>query len=67
MDVNKKAEAYDRLRNYQRDFIKKNYRQILIRFNVNTDAEVLAKLDEQTNKTDYIRSLILKDMKENDQ
>ena len=67
MDVNKKAEAYDRLRNYQRDFIKKNYRQILIRFNVNTDAEVLAKLDEQSNKTDYIRSLILKDMEENDQ
>lgn len=41
---------------------KANIRYIRAAFNVDTDAEILAKLDSVPNKTDYIRQLILADI-----
>lgn len=42
---------------------KNNTRQIALRFSKTTDAEVLKKLDEVPNKNDYVRQLILRDVK----
>ena len=41
---------------------KTNIRYMRAAFNVETDAEILAKLDSVSNKTDYIRQLILADI-----
>ena len=42
---------------------KANTRIINVRFNVDNDAEVLEKLDSVENKADYIRQLIIEDIK----
>ena len=41
---------------------KTHVKQIKINMNLDTDAEILAKLDSVPNKTDYIRQLILADI-----
>ena len=43
---------------------KANTKIVNIRFNIDSDSEVLDKLDSVDNKADYIRQLILKDIKE---
>lgn len=42
-----------------------NTRRVTCKFMIKSDAEVLKRLDRQTNKTDYIRQLILKDIQDN--
>ncbi len=42
---------------------KKNCRNVMLRFFLKSDADVIAKLDSVPNKTEYVRSLILKDIK----
>lgn len=44
---------------------KQNTKQYAFRFNVKTDAAIIARLDSVPNKSDYVRQLILKDI-END-
>ena len=41
----------------------KNYRQIKLSLNVNTDADVIAKLDSVGNRRGYIIALIREDIK----
>lgn len=42
-----------------------NTRQICLKLNNKTDADILARLDEVENKQGYIKELILKDLKNN--
>ena len=46
----------------QKKYTKEKTRSICIRLNKETDADVLDKLDAVTNKADYIRELVRKDM-----
>ena len=49
--------------NYTRAYNKVTYKNISFRFNVNTEADLISWLDNQDNLTDYIRKLILADIK----
>jgi len=44
---------------YQKEYVKVHYRTYLIRMNVEDDAEIIAWLEKQENKSEYIRSCIL--------
>ena len=44
---------------------KATAKQVLFRFNVNTDADVIEKLEDVDNKQGYIKQLIRDDMKKN--
>lgn len=44
---------------------KKNNKIISVRFNIESDKEVLDQINKQKNKADYIRKLVLKDIEEN--
>jgi|GEM_PF-1390767 hypothetical protein len=44
---------------YQKEYVKDHYRTYLIRMNVEDDAEIIAWLEKQENKSEYIRSCIL--------
>lgn len=52
-EARKKATA-----KYQR----KNTRQIILRLNIRTDADILERLDSQGNKQGYIKQLIRADI-----
>ena len=41
----------------------RKYRQLLVRLDREKDSHIIEKLDTESNKTDYIRSLINKDMR----
>lgn len=43
---------------------KKNNKIISVRFNIESDKEVLEQIGKQKNKADYLRKLILKDIEE---
>lgn len=43
---------------------KKNTKIISVRFNIESDKEVLDQINKQKNKADYIRKLVLKDIEE---
>ncbi len=45
---------------------KRSMRSIGLRFHKKTDAEILRKLDSVSNKTDYVRKLILNDISKKD-
>lgn len=42
-----------------------NTRQIKFKFNIKTDADILARLDAVPNKQGYIKKLIREDLKRN--
>lgn len=44
------------------EYAKKNYRQLLIRFNKEKDAALINWIESQSNATEYITSLMRKDM-----
>lgn len=44
----------------------KNTRRFSLKFSKNTDAEVIARLEEQPSKQTYIRKLILDDIERSD-
>jgi len=52
----------DKRREYIAAWQKKNVRQIKFNFNLQTDADILAKLDSLENKQSYIRDLIRADI-----
>ncbi len=41
---------------------KKRIRQVKVNFNLDTDSDVLAKLDSVPNRTEYLRDLIRSDI-----
>lgn len=43
---------------------KKHNKIISVRFNIESDKEVLEQIGKQKNKADYLRKLILKDIEE---
>lgn len=43
---------------YQKEYVKEHYRTYLIRMNVEDDAEIIAWLELQGNKSDYVRHCI---------
>mgnify|MGYP003608142780 CR=1 FL=1 len=43
---------------YQKEYVKEHYRTYLIRMNVEDDADIIAWLEEQENKSDYVRKCI---------
>lgn len=47
----------------QADYDRKNTVQIKMKLNINTDKDILQKLDEVGNKQGYIKDLIRKDLK----
>ena len=67
MNTEKKKE-YDRNYNQrtgyarQNEYNKKNIKQIILKFNIVNDKDVLEKLDDVSNKTDYVRQLIINDI-----
>ena len=46
----------------QEKYDKKNTKQIRLKLNVNTDADILEHLSKVNNKQGYIKSLIREDM-----
>ena len=59
-----KAQAEQNFREYQSKFIKKNYRAYSIRFSFGQDDDVISELANKKSITDYIRSLIRRDIAE---
>lgn len=47
---------------YQTNYMYEHYRQILLRFDLEKDKEIVKKLDKVPNKTEYVRQLINKDL-----
>lgn len=39
------------------------YKVIMLRLNKEEDADVIERMEEQSNKTDYVRKLVRKDIK----
>ena len=56
-------EQYDNFRQYQNDYYKKSYRNFIFKLNKVDDAEIIEYLESQDNATDYMRQLVIKDMK----
>lgn len=44
------------------DYEKKNVVQVLVKINRNTEAEILEHLENQENKSGYIKNLIIEDI-----
>ena len=60
MPHNKTSQAQkDAVRRYD----KEHTRQIMLKLNLETDADILQRLDEIPNKQGYIKELIREDMK----
>lgn len=51
-------------RDYANVYLKETYKCIGFRMRYETDRRAMEKLDSVSNKTDYIRQLIIRDMKE---
>lgn len=54
-------EAYENSIRYKNEYSKKNYKQLLIRFNKVRDEKLINWIEAQDNATNYIVSLIRKD------
>ena len=48
---------------YDQQYTKANCKRVMLSFNKSNDAQILDMLDQQGNKTEYIRNLIQKDIK----
>ena len=55
----------DRKAEYNLEYAKKYVRQISIKLNANTDADILAMLDSVDNIQGYVKELIRKDIEQN--
>lgn len=63
-----KAWTSAKQRAAERAWHDKNIKKLQVHFNVVNDADILAKLDAQTSKIDYLRRLIREDIaRENEQ
>ena len=52
--------------NYDRQYAKEKMQQVKLTLNKGTDADLLAWLEKQPNKQGYIKTLIRKDIMENE-
>lgn len=59
---NKKPVWYENKIKYNMDYNKQNIKQIKLVFNTKTEAEILQHLEQQENKSGYIKNLIILDM-----
>lgn len=62
-----KAKHVFNKREYDNQYIRENYRKYQIRFSYKNDEDVISKLDSVPNKIDYIRQLVLADIKKSQQ
>jgi hypothetical protein len=62
-----KEKSFDNYRNYQKNFKRNHYKQIVIHFNKDNELNLYDKVCKQDNATEYIRELIRKDMQRNGQ
>ena len=58
---NHMEKKFDKVK-YVNEWKRKNVKRYNLQFNTKTDAKVIKKLDEQDNRNEYIRGLVLKDM-----
>lgn len=56
------AMATEARKKSSKRYDKANTRQVMLKLNVRTDADILGKLDSVGNKQGYIKALILRDM-----
>lgn len=52
----------DRKTEYNLEYAKKNVRQVNLKFNLNTDTDILEQLDSVDNIQNYIKTLIRSDI-----
>lgn len=55
-------EADRAWKEYLKEYVKANQKNIQIRLNKQKDADVIARIESQPNKADYIRRLVRADM-----
>ena len=55
-------KSYARYRQYQNKFIHDTYRQFTMRINKAKEADIIEKLNEQENGSEYIKKLIRADI-----
>lgn len=61
--LSKETQAYKNKLKYIREFNKTKSKQYTFSFNKENDKELVEWLDSKENKTDYVRQLILNDMR----
>lgn len=59
----KYADMTDKQKKYTQDWKAKNVKQVKIDLNRNTDEDIIKYLDSMDNKQGYLKDLIRKDMK----
>ncbi len=57
-------ESLVRFKEYQKEYLKETYKQMIFKFGKIQDADVLAMLNSQDSAVAYVKSLIRKDMEE---
>ena len=62
MEEKKKRKIYDSERRASARYDSKNTIQIKLKLNINTDSDILAKLESVENKQGYIKQLIREDL-----
>lgn len=60
--VSRSLTRTDAMRRASARYDKSHTRQIVLKLNINTDADILARLDSCTNRQGYIKRLIRQDM-----
>ncbi len=58
-------QAYENKLAYNNEYNRKNYRSFSIRFNREDEKKIIKWLEKKTNLKQYLKSLIIKDMNEN--
>jgi hypothetical protein len=61
-DTERRKMKKERVLNYIREYDKQNCRQLCLKLNRRTDADILAVLDQLENKKGYIKALIRADI-----
>lgn len=58
-------QAYENKLAYNNEYNRKNYRSFSIRFNREDEKKIIKWLEKKTNLKQYLKSLIIKDMNDN--
>jgi hypothetical protein len=61
-DTERRKMRKERVLNYIKEYDKQNCRQLCLKLNKRTDADILAVLDQLENKQGYIKALIRADI-----
>lgn len=59
--ADRKSQVFDKVA-YDRQFYKDHYTRVSVILNKVKDADIIEHLEEQTSKSDYIKTLIRNDM-----